>query len=280
MKYRSALIIPFALVLTAALCLGLPALTQTGTPANAAPVVITPNPGVVSVVDYRATIVPDGILTGVSRRWDGTEAANTDGSLKAEFISEVEEQADYMASMGLKLWPAILIYQNKAAPYIPAGMEVSFDTGCGFTESAPNYGSATFRAWYTTMVQNILAQWGADDRIGGFHLGLGASGEAMNVSTQNCGSKQTYFEQVVPCDDYVEFVKLALRTWAAGTQKPLRFTTNVRACAPLSWPVNMIPGLTHVRPNSSWNMQYRTRRPLARRQLCHLRLSRLRRCEM
>ena len=172
------------------------------------------------------------MLTGVSRRWTGTEAANADGSLKADFITAVETQADYMASMGLKLWPTILIYQNKAAPYIPAGMAVTFDTGCSTTESAPNYGSAAFLTWYTAMVQNILAQWGTDDRIGGFHLGLGASGEAMNVSTQNCSAKQTYFEKVVPCEDYTEFVKLALRTWSGGTEKPLRFTTNVRACAP------------------------------------------------
>ena len=108
----------------------------TGAPVNAAPVVITPNPGVVSANDYRTTVVPDGMLTGVSRRWTGTEAANADGSLKAGFISAVEAHADYLDGMGLKLWPAILIYQNQAAPYVPAGMAVSFTT-CGATESAP-----------------------------------------------------------------------------------------------------------------------------------------------
>ena len=85
-------------------------------------------------------------------------------------------------------------------------------------------------------MQTLLATYGNDPRIGGFGLELGVSGETQNVYTfvnvpNDCPGKQAEFEKQVSCTEYIEFVELALRTWAAGTKKPLRLPTNVQACA-------------------------------------------------
>ena len=93
----------------------------------------------------------------------------------------------------------------------------------------PDYGSQIFRDWYVAFVNQFLATYGTMP-IGGFWIDAGVSGEAANVYRWDCSSKQAEFEKQVSCTEYIEFAELAIRTWAAGSRKPMRLPTNLQAC--------------------------------------------------
>jgi len=162
----------------------------------------------------------------------------------------VETQVAYAAANGYQAWLSLQYFQNNFGGLdiitAPSGFPTVYYKVYDFqaltpvagtptrtpvaTEVAPNYGSATFRNAYATAVASMLTKFGSDARVGGFALQLGASGETMNVQEDQRAYKKYWFEQVVSCDAFTNFVLDAAGWYRAGTQKPLTLALGIDAC--------------------------------------------------
>lgn len=103
------------------------------------------------------------------------------------------------------------------------------------TEVAPDYGSSVFRNAYATVVAGMMDEFGADPRVCGFAIQPGASGEVMNVQADNFPYKKYWFEQVISCDTFVNFVMDAAGWYRAGTDKPITLALGLDTCYHSTW---------------------------------------------
>lgn len=162
----------------------------------------------------------------------------------------VETQVAYAAANGYQAWLSLQYFQNNFGGLdiitAPSGFPTVYYKVYDFqaltpiagtptrtpvaTEVAPDYGSATFRNAYATAVASMMSKFGNDPRVGGFAMQLGASGETMNVQEDQRAYKKYWFEQVVACSAFTNFVLDAAGWYRAGTAKPITLALGIDAC--------------------------------------------------
>lgn len=188
-------------------------------------VTMTPAPGVVgSHIDIGWNDIQPNITA--TPDWRGAETA-----------------VAYANANGYCAWLSIQYFQNNYGGLdiitAPSGVPtVSYTvnrntsgtpTPCS-TEVAPDYGSTTFRNAQATVVASLTNKFGNDARVCGFAIQAGASGEVMNVQADNCAYKKYWFEQVVTCDKFTDYVTNLAGWYRAGTNKPVTLALGIDAC--------------------------------------------------
>lgn len=162
--------------------------------------------------------------------------------------SAAKTRVAYMDSLGLDAWLSIGYFEPVYGDppdrvEAPVGVPtVVYDAGVCGEEYAPDYGSTTFRDARATVVASFLDTFGADPRVAGFALQLGAY-ETQNTLTQyvggvNCNTQRELENPLngnVTCTEFTDWVKSELLWWRAGTDKPLTLATNLPSCYGTSW---------------------------------------------
>lgn len=198
------------------------------------------HPGIVIVRDLfsgagvTVTPIPGVVGSHIEIYWDDVQpslAGTPDWSA-------VEARVAYLASQGRDAWLSLQFFETAWSTtdvlYLPAGAPtVSYNgynaSGTPCAEVAPDYGAAGFRSAYYDVATSMVATFGADSRVAGFALQMGASGEAMNVQNDSC-TKRQYFETPVPCQEYIDAVELAATWLRAGTAKPITLASGIAMC--------------------------------------------------
>lgn len=162
----------------------------------------------------------------------------------------VNTRIAYADSMGLKTWISIQEFQNnnsgldsitapsglptvKYQPYKPTPnpTPVGFTPTPCATEVAPNYGAANYVNAHATLAAHVTNQYGNDNRVAGFAIQIGASGETQ-ITQDETGAciKRPFLETLVSCSAYIDAVKAEMRNYRAGTNKPITLATHLTGC--------------------------------------------------
>lgn len=219
--------------------IGIEAIYPAGTPTPAGY-----RPGLVCVrclwSNAASTVTPAPGQVGVHIEiyWDDVQPNTT----ATPDWSVVETRVAYADSQGLDSWLSLQYLENKydgadalylpdyvpTVDYVPTRLSTPT---CPASEAAPDYGAAGYLNAYATAVASLLDTFGADDRVAGFAIQVGASGEAHNVQDETSCDKQASFETQVSCAEYLDAVKSAMTAYRAGTDKPITLATGLSACA-------------------------------------------------
>jgi hypothetical protein len=194
--------------------------------------------------DATLTPVPGVIGSHIEVHWYGVQPDLT----STPDWRPVATQVAYAAENGYQAWVSLRFFgsEQSALDFIalPTGAPIvnynihDFQTPAAgtptrtpvATERAPDYGSATFRSAYATVVASMLAEFGDDARVGGFAMQLGSGGQTANVEAENLTYKKYWFEQEVTCQEFTDFALQAAGWYRAGTDKPLTLALGTDAC--------------------------------------------------
>jgi len=170
----------------------------------------------------------------ISIYWDNVQVSPS----QTPNWNNVASTIDQFTGLGLNPWIELVgftvndatdgAYDSVSFPGVPTVTYLK--RACNANDIAPDYSSQEIRDVFDTTIQSMVTRF--DDDVAGYILGIGADGEGLNVkNSTTCWDTQASFEEHITCDQFVEWVKFAMRTIRKYTTKPVYLPTGIGACA-------------------------------------------------